>query len=396
MKSLLTRIPKVLAATILVLLSAAIGYAAPGSVRERIRFDASWRFHLGNDWGTALNLAKAGSSNGPAALSFGDATWREVDLPHDWAIELPFDQSADAGHGFKALGQSFPQNSIGWYRHTFELPASDTGRRLWLEFDGIFRDSTVFVNGWAMAHQDSGYSGFRIDITDVANYGGKNVVAVRVDATQTEGWFYEGAGIYRHVWLVKTGPIAIAPDGVYVWSDLKGSPTGRQATLHFQAEVANKLGETSNVTVIWNVLSSDGKEIAHVEADGSVAARDTIRCTRMANVNTPQLWTPETPSLYVLRTQLRDSKGSIVDQIDTPFGIRSFGFDANKGFLLNGQPYVLKGTCNHQDHAGVGLAIPDSLQEFRVKKLKELGSNAYRTAHNPPTPELLDLCDRLG
>ena len=195
------------------LLPGALAAAAPAAAppaRERLLLDFGWRFHLGNEWGSGQNLAKSGSSVGPANMSFSDAGWRAVDLPHDWAIELPFDQHADGGHGFKPVGTGFPKSSVGWYRRTFTLPASDAGKRLWLEFDGVFRDATVFVNGWFVGHHESGYSGFRYDITDVAEVGGRNVVAVRVDASEFEGWFYEGAGIYRHTWLVKTSPVAVA------------------------------------------------------------------------------------------------------------------------------------------------------------------------------------------
>ena len=162
-----------------------------------------------------------------------------VDLPHDWAIELPFDPTADGSHGFRAVGEAFPQNSVAWYRRSFDLPAADAGRRLWLEFDGVYRDSTVFVNGWFVAHHESGYSGFRCDITDVANCGGRNVVAVRVDATQPEGWFYEGAGIYRHVWLVKTAPLAVAPDGVFVYSRFKDNVPAGPDEVHMEARLLN-------------------------------------------------------------------------------------------------------------------------------------------------------------
>src|SRR5665213_421837 len=188
------------------------------SPREKWLLDFGWKFHLGNEWGDAINWAKADSSSGPAEKSFSDAAWRTVNLPHDWAVELPFDQNADAGHGFKPIGPGFPQNSVAWYRRTFELPKADANKRWWLKFDGVFRDCDVFVNGWRVGHHDSGYDSFRYDITEVANPGGKNVIAVKVDASQFEGWFYEGAGIYRHVWLEETSPVAIAPDGIFVWS----------------------------------------------------------------------------------------------------------------------------------------------------------------------------------
>ena len=187
------------AAGLVSLYAFAVGDSGP---RERLLLDFGWRFHLGNEWGIAQDLAKAATGRGPADVSFNDANWRTVNLPHDWAIELPFDSKADGAHGFKALGLDFPTNSVAWYRRTFELPKTDAGRRLWLEFDGVFRDCVVFVNGWCVGHHESGYSSFRCDITDVAKCGGRNMLAVKVDASQREGWFYEGAGIYRHVWLV--------------------------------------------------------------------------------------------------------------------------------------------------------------------------------------------------
>ena len=164
--------------------------------RERLSLDAGWKFFLGDKWHNARNLAKAGSSEGPAKMRFNDSEWRSVDLPHDWAIELPFDQKADMSHGYRAVGPGFPQNSIAWYRRTFELPKEDLGRRLWLEFDGVYRDCLVFVNGYCLGRQESGYTSFRLDISDVARYGEKNTVAVRVDASNFEGWFYEGG---RHL-----------------------------------------------------------------------------------------------------------------------------------------------------------------------------------------------------
>jgi len=363
--------------------------------RERLLMDFGWRFHLGNEWGIAQNLAKSGTGYGPASVSFSDASWRRIDLPHDWAIELPFDQKADTAHGFRAVGEGFPQNSVGWYRRTFTLAKTDAGRRLWLDFDGVFRDCTVFVNGWFVGHHEGGYNGFRYDITDVANYDGANVVSVRVDASHFEGWFYEGAGIYRHVWLTKTAPVAIAPDGVFVASHFKDNVPAGPAEIRLQARLLNASRATASATVSWSITDPAGHVVATAQATGSVGAGAKTELEASASVDAPQLWSPETPRLYKLETTVRQN-GEVRDRVETAFGIRTVGFDAEKGFLLNGKPYVLKGTCNHQDHAGVGAALPDGLQYFRVAKLKEMGSNAYRTAHNPPTPELLDACDRLG
>jgi len=369
--------------------------AADSAPRERLLLDFGWKFHLGNEWGAAQNLAKAGSGYGAASTTFSDASWRRVDLPHDWAIELPFDRKADAAHGFRAVGPGFPDHNIGWYRRTFALPASDTGRRLWLELDGVYRDCTVFVNGWAIGRHESGYSAARYDITDVANCGGENIVAVRVDASLAEGWFYEGAGIYRHVWLVKTGPLALAPDGVFVYSSFPGNVPAGPAAIHLQATLANALPSAADATVSWEILAPDGRSVATAQKAAPVPGAGQAEVIGTAQVAGPELWSPETPRLYKLVTTVaRD--GQTIDREETEFGIRTVGFDADKGFLLNGRPYVLQGTCNHQDHAGVGAALPDSLQYFRIAKLKAMGANAYRSSHNAPTPELLEACDRLG
>jgi len=369
--------------------------AADAGPRERLRLDAGWRFHLGNEWGGGQNLAKAGSGAGPASVAFGDGSWRRVDLPHDWAIELPFDPKADAGHGFRAIGEGFPQNGVAWYRRTFALPASDAGRRLWLEFDGVYRDSTVFVNGWFVGHHESGYTGVRYDITDVANCGGDNLVAVLVDASQPEGWFYEGAGIYRHVWLVKTAPLAIAPDGVFVAPRFQDNVPVGPAEIHLEAQLLNQQPAPAEATVTWEITGPDGRTAATATRRVPVEAKSGAAAAQIARIQNPRLWSPETPVLYRLVTTVA-AGGRTVDRVETEFGIRTVGFDANRGFLLNGQPYLLKGTCNHQDHAGVGVAVPDGVQYYRVARLKEMGVNAWRTAHNAPAPELLEACDRLG
>ena len=369
--------------------------AAECGLRERLLLDFGWKFHLGNEWGMAQDLAKAGTGRGPADVAFGDADWRAVNLPHDWAIELPFDSKADGSHGFKALGPDFPTNSVGWYRRTFELPKTDTGRRLWVEFDGVFRDCVVFVNGWCVGHHESGYSSFRYDITDVANCGGKNILAVKADASQFEGWFYEGAGIYRHVWLVKTGPVAVAPDGIFVFSKFKNNIPEGPATINIQTRLANTQDEPADALVKCEIIAPDGSIAATTKKSAHIAAHSEAEIQPTARVTTPRLWSPEAPNLYLVRTTV-ESGGGVLDCAEVPFGIRTVAFDAEKGFLLNGKPCVLKGTCNHQDHAGVGAALPDRLQYFRVARLKEMGDNAYRTSHNPPTPELLEACDRLG
>jgi beta-galactosidase len=368
---------------------------AADATRERLSLDANWTFHLGDDWPDALHLENSGTGSGPAAEHFADSYWRVVSLPHDWAVELPFDSAADGSHGFHALGAKYPTNSLAWYRRTFELPKEDDGRRIWLTFDGVFRDATVWVNGWCVRRHEGGYYPFREDITDVVHFGGRNTVAVRVDATRTEGWFYEGAGIYRHVWLDKTAPVAIAPEGVFVHSRFKNNVPTDTAGIQVEVSVLNTLTNAVPAVVKSEIVSPEGKPLKQLSASENLPLKSQHVLKLESKLPGPVLWSPESPKLYKLVTTVSVA-GKIVDRQETRFGIRTVGFDPDKGFLLNGKRYGICGTCNHQDHAGVGTAIPDALQEFRVKKLKEFGGNAIRTAHNPPTPELLDACDRLG
>ncbi len=369
--------------------------AAADSPREHLSLDANWEFHLGDDWPDALSFVNSGTGSGPAAEKFADSYWRVVNLPHDWAVELPFDPAADGSHGFKPLGAKYPTNSIGWYRRTFELPAGDSGKRIWLTFDGVMHDATVWVNGWLVRRHEGGYYPFREDITDVVHLGGENTISVRVDATKSEGWFYEGAGIYRHAWLDVTAPVAMAPDGIFVYSSFKNNVASRRAEIHVEASLLNMLTNAVKATVKCEIISPDGNPLKQLSESEEVKreSRDVVKLE--SRVSSPVLWSPESPKLYKLVTTISVA-GQAVDQVTTSFGIRTVAFDPNEGFLLNGKHYEIYGTCNHQDHAGVGEAIPDALQAFRVKKLKEFGCNAIRTSHNPPTPELLDACDRLG
>jgi beta-galactosidase len=368
---------------------------AAESPREHLSLDVGWKFHLGDDWPDALVLMNSGTGGGPASEKFSDSFWRTVNVPHDWAVELPFDWAADGSHGFHTLGAKYPTNSIAWYRRTFDLAKDDEGKRIWLTFDGVFRDATVWVNGWCVRHHEGGYYPFREDITDVVHYGGQNSIAVLVDATKVEGWFYEGAGIYRHVWLDKTAPVAIAPDGIFVQSEFENNIPQGSPEIKVEVSLLNSQKDAANATVDCEIISPDGKSLKNF-SESEKLKRDSERAVKLeTKISAPVLWSPESPKLYKLITTV-SSDGKVVDQKETAFGIRTVGFDATNGFLLNGRHYELYGTCNHQDHAGVGAAIPDALLEFRVKKLKEFGCNAYRMSHNPPTPELLDACDRLG
>jgi len=397
--SLMQPKPKLRQITCLLMLGALLFKAdlinAGEAPREKLLLDSGWKFYLGDDWGTAENLMKAGISTGPADATFCDAAWRTVNLPHDWVVELPFDPHSDRSHGFKPVGPKFPENNAGWYRRIFTLSKSDQGRRLWLDFDGVYRDAIVFVNGYRIGRHESGYSSFRYDITDVANCGGENIVAVRVDASKFEGWFYEGAGIYRHVWLEKTSPLAIVPDGIFVYSQFTNNAPDGPVQIHIKTKLLDSQDHPADATVNYEIISPEGESIARLQQDAAVQPWLESEAKSIIIIPNPELWSPESPKLYRLVTTVA-SGGQWVDRQETEFGIRTFAFDPDRGFLLNGKPYVIKGTCNHQDAAGVGTALPDALQYFRIAKLKEMGDNAYRTSHNPPTPELLAACDRLG
>jgi len=382
--------------------------AGASPLRERLLMDRGWRFALGHasdpakDFGFGAieehgAFAKSGEAGGPTSVKtkspFDDSAWEIVDLPHDWAVGLPFVLEREVvWHGGKPIGRPYPATSIGWYRKTFDIPAADLGKRICVEFDGIYRNAMVFVNGHYLGTNFSGYAPAAFDVSDFLNYGASNLITVRADATFEEGWFYEGAGIYRHVWLTKTAPVHILRWGNFVQTQVKGS----QATLQIATEVANESTEAALCRVHATVLDASGKTVATATSSTESVEPDGItKFSLRAVMNSPMLWSLETPHLYRL-VAVVERNGHAIDQDETTFGVRTILFDVDKGFFLNGKPVKIKGTCNHQDHAGVGSALPDRLQAYRIERLKEMGSNAYRTSHNPPTPELLDACDRLG
>lgn len=362
--------------------------------RRRQNFDAHWRFLLGDpprlpviSHDETYHAAKAGYAPGAASPDYDDRDWRELDLPHDWVVEGRFAPDANCSHGFLPVG-------VGWYRKTFDLPATSEGRCLSLEFDGVFRNSTVWLNGHCLGTHPSGYTSFAYDISAVAHYGGPNVLAVKVDASEFEGWWYEGGGIYRHVWLVETAPLHVARYGVFVTANLDPL-SGGPAALTLRTTVVNE-GEAATAFELQTVvLDPQGAEVARVCTPQQLAAGESAEYCQAAQVTGPQLWSPDQPHLYQVQTTLV-AGGETVDGCATPLGLRTIAFDGEQGFWLNGRPLKLQGVCCHQDHAGVGVALPDRVNEFRIERLKEMGANAYRCAHHPPTPELLDACDRLG
>ena len=376
------------------------------SVRETIRLDDGWKFALGNasdpkkDFGCGTEyfnyLTKANSihNEGPYVMKFDDKDWQEVNVPHDWATTLPFAREASHSHGYKTVGYKYPETSVGWYRKVVNIPAGDLGKHIALRFDGIFRNARVWFNGFYMGTEPSGYATQVYDVTEYVNYGGDNLICVRADATLEEGWFYEGAGIYRDAWLEKTAAVSVAPFGTFVYADLKAPYAS--ATIHVETEVNNHSLEAQKCEVSQRLLDADGKEVASMlPVTLSLKGKQTLGCQQQATVQTPHLWSTADPYLYKVETTIKVN-GQVTDVYETTTGIREVAFDAERGFLLNGEPLKLKGVNMHQDHAGVGAAIPEALMAWRIQRLKELGCNAYRSSHNPMTPTLLDICDREG
>jgi beta-galactosidase len=369
--------------------------------REQLLFDLGWKFHFGNvdeparDFGFGQNqsdFSKMGDFKF-ARVGYDDATWRTLSLPHDWAVELPFVRDEDLqSHGYKPLGRRYPETSVGWYRREFEIPASDAGRRITVEFDGAFRDVFIFVNGFFVGRNDNGYTPFRFDITDFLAIGATNCVVVRVDASYGDGWFYEGAGIYRHVWLTKTEPMHLGRWECWVRAEVKGE----NAALLLGTTVVNEGNKLESASVNWEILDPAGKTVATAEAPEQPVAPDgSTSFKATASIVHPALWSLETPNLYSAIVRVK-SGGKVPDAERVSFGLRTVRFDPEHGFFLNGQSMKIQGTCNHQDHAGVGMALPDRLHDFRIGVLKGMGCNAVRTSHNMPTPEFVEACDRMG
>lgn len=380
------------------------------SQRVRENFDFHWNFHKGD---IAIKRAvKSGKQGGitdanikvvageEVIIAYSDrnkvveykpSDWKNVNLPHDWLVEEPFVHdntlgSSPASNGYLPVG-------IGFYRKEFEIPETDKGKEITVEFDGIFRNSTVWVNGHLMGSHSSGYIPSFYDLTDVLRYGdeGKNVILVKVDATDYEGWWYEGCGIYRHVWLTKTNKLHVARFGTYVMTP---EVSEKEAAVNIETCIRNSDNSAKNVTLVSKIVDGEGKLLETQSSDIEIASLSQVKLVQNGTILRPLLWSPETPALYKLQTEIKEN-GIVVDRYETTFGVRTVEFTKN-GFFLNGKHYPIKGTANHQDFAGVGVAVPDKLNEYRIKLLKEMGCNAYRSAHNPPSPELLDICDRLG
>ena len=356
-----------------------------------------WTFAMGNAASKELDythgteyftyICKAQSSNhshAPIMPEFDDSSWQKVSLPHDWAVDLPYSPEASHSHGYKCIGWKYPENSVGWYRKHIEIPAEDKGKQFFIEFEGIYRDSEVFCNGFYLGGERSGYASSVYTLTPYLNYGGDNVITVRCDASLEEGWYYEGAGIYRNVRLYKSGPVSMK---------------------HYSLKISQKKADGS----IWTV--SDGTADVYVDescidldyilADAAVNRNKVTREIEIRDAEGRRVeraerrWSIDSPYLYTLTVRLFYD-GELSDVVTRRFGVRTLEFSPEKGLLLNGEAVKLRGANMHLDHAGVGVAVPDELWRYRISRLQEYGFNAVRTSHNCASVSMLDLCDEMG
>ena len=362
--------------------------ALADSPRMVLPLNQDWRFHLGE---------------APQAVfrTFNDEAWRQVDVPHDYVVEGTFSETSPDPraellkpnwhwlHGFLPVRPAV-------YRKTFTIPVEAKGQRLWLEFDGVCNNSLYWLNGTLIGSQYSGYTRSRFDVTPTANPGGENTLVVQVDP-RYEGWWYEGGGIYRHVRLVAADQVHIVPDGIFVAPAVADPGDGVQtdAIVEATTEIANTGAAAGDVSVVSEILDAGGTLLARDSTVQRLPAGSSLKLTRPIGLPKARLWSPETPYLYTLRSTVTMA-GQVVDQVTTRFGVRHIRYDADRGFFLNGRRVQFKGVNMHQDHAGVGVAVPDRLFTWRLERLKEVGCNAIRMAHNPVPPFLLDECDRMG
>ena len=360
------------AAALLLLLAASVCVAnsRPG---KRVSFNRDWRFQLGD------------VTNGQD-VKLNDTGWRRLDLPHDWSIEGAFSEKHPAGTGGGAL-----PGGVGWYRKTFTVPATAKGKLIFIEFDGVYRNSEVWINGHYLGKRPYGYSTFEYELTPHLVYGAQpNVIAVKVDnSQQPNSRWYSGSGIYRNVWLTTLEPVHVAHWGTYVTTP---EVSEQSATVVVKTNVSNRSESSAAVDLTTSIVNAEGRVVTKLTEKG-IGLNGEVGQT--LKVSVPMLWSDERPYLYKVVSELRQN-GRVADRYETPLGIRTFRFDVNKGFFLNGKPVKIRGVCNHHDLGSLGAAVNTRAIERQLEILKAMGVNGLRTSHNPPAPELLDLTDRMG
>jgi beta-galactosidase len=339
-------------------------------------FNGGWKFNRGD-------------VSGAQSTTYNDSAWRSLNVPHDWSIELAFNQSSPAGSGGGYL-----DGGIGWYRKTFTLDQAYSGQRILIQFDGAYMNSQVWINGISLGTRPYGYSTFEYDITPYVNFGSTtNVIAVRLNNNQPTSRWYSGSGIYRNVWLTVVNPVHVANSGVFVTTP---SVSSSSATVSVRTEVQNQSSSSQSVTVTTTLYNPSGGSVAtNTTSASNIGANATSTFSQSLTVPSPQLWSTTSPNLYQVKVEVKVG-GTTVDTYLTNLGIRYFSFSATTGFSLNGQSMKLRGVCNHHDLGALGAAVNYRAIERQVQILKAMGCNAIRTSHNPPAPELLDVCDRLG
>ncbi len=358
--------------------------------------DFQWKFHrgdidhqIGSGHNTSYNLCKAGGVMGPGGSRYEDTDWREVDLPHDFFSESEFSPDNLHSHGYR-------ERCNGWYRKSFQLDASLRDKHLLLCFEGTSVNAEFYFNGSLMERSFSAYTESVFEISDRAYFGDRvNTIAVYIKGLETEGWWYEGAGIYRHVKLYAKEKLHIAHNGIWA-KPVLDQGTENDWTVQLETTLENS-DYRRNKAGVFHAELFDGDLLVAESVSEAVTCR---YCDRMIQkqsfaVNNPERWDVTHPKLYKLRVTLLED-GQITDTEEVRIGFRTFYMDKDQGFFLNDRRLLIKGTCNHQDHAGVGVAVPDSVQYYRIQRLKEMGSNAYRCSHNLPSKEILDACDELG
>ncbi|HKI44968.1 MAG TPA: glycoside hydrolase family 2 TIM barrel-domain containing protein, partial [Balneolales bacterium] len=347
---------------------------ASAQSRQRLSMDLGWKFKLGDP-------------HGAEKTSYNDRNWRKLDLPHDWSIEGKYSKDAPGGGSFGYLPAG-----IGWYRKQFVIPGKLLNEEVKIRFDGVYRDSDVWINGHHLGNHPYGYTPFVYDLNPFLKKG-KNIIAVRVNnSEQPNTRWYSGSGIYRNVWMIITGHLHIARYGVYVTTPIAKADSG---LVNVQTKIRNDYPDVQKARLTSFLLDAQGREVAKVTKDFEVNGKASITLTQQMKVNNPHLWSLESPYLYSIRTIISVGNKEL-DKKETPFGIREIRYYTNKGFYLDGEHVKMKGVCLHENGGAVGAAVPPGVWERRLKELKKMGVNAIRTAHNPPAPAFLNLCDRLG
>ena len=362
----------------LIFISAAI--SGQITLKRNNLFDFNWRFHRGG-------------AQGAEAAAFDDSQWRKIDLPHDWSIEdLPGTNSPFNIDAISQVSGGFTTGGTGWYRKTFRIPAGLKEKQISIMFDGVYMNSEVWLNGELIGNHPYGYTSFCFDLTGKVKFDKENVLAVKVKNEGENSRWYSGSGIYRHVWLNITAPVHLATWGTSISTPII---TDKEAVINVRTSITNNSSRRSNITLVTKIITPDGQEQRKTETEQIIEPGETKEVVQEMKLEKPFLWSPETPQIYKAISEINES-GSVIDQAETEFGIRSLSFDATNGFLLNGKQLKLKGGCVHHDNGILGSKAYDRAEERRVELLKASGFNAIRCSHNPPSPAFLKACDHLG